>query len=134
VVGLDPEHARHAEAQVKRDLELIRRILFAVEDAPTGFAPPLEIEGYTPSQIGYHAYLLIDGGFAKGPELTHMQSEGPEARITSLTWEGHDFAEAARDPERWQQVMKIVKDKGGSVTLDVVKQLLIKLMTAAVGL
>ena len=119
---------------MKRDLELIRKMLFAVEDSPKGFAPELEIEGYTPTQIGYHAYLLIDGGFAKGPELTHMGSESPEARIMSLTWEGHDFAEAARDPDRWQQAMKIAKDKGGNVTLDVFKQLLISLMKAAVGL
>lgn len=119
---------------MKRDLELIRKMLFAVEDAPTGFAPELEIEGYTASQIGYHAYLLISGGFAKGPELTHMGSDGPEARIMSLTWEGHDFAEAARDPDRWQQAVKIVKDKGGNVTLDVMKQLLTSLMKAAVGL
>ena len=63
-----------------------------------------------------------------------MGSDGPEARIMSLTWGGHDFAEAARDPDRWQQAVKIVKDKGGNVTLDVMKQLLTSLMKAAVGL
>lgn len=118
---------------MKRDLELVRNMLFAVEDAPTGFAPELNFEDYTPSQVGYHAYLLIDAGLAKGAELTHFGSPGPEARITSLTWEGHEFAEAARDPDRWKQAMKIVKDKGGSVTLDVLKQLLISLMKLAVG-
>jgi hypothetical protein len=118
---------------LKRDLELIRKMLLAVEDAPTGFAPELKFEGYTPSQVGYHAYLLIDAGLARGSELTHMQSPGPEARITSLTWEGHEFIEAARDPSRWQKAVAIVKDKGGSVTLDVLKQLLISLMKVAVG-
>jgi hypothetical protein len=119
---------------LKRDVELIRKMVFAIEDAPTGFAPQrLDFEGYTPSQVGYHAYLLIDAGLAKGTEVTTLGSPGPEALITTLTWEGHEFAEAARDPDRWRQAMKIVKDKGGSVTLDVLKQLLISLMKLAVG-
>jgi len=61
-------------------------------------------------------------------------SEGPEAIITSLTWAGHEFAEAARDDTRWKNAMGLVKDKGGSVTIGVLTQLLISLMKSTSGL
>jgi hypothetical protein len=118
---------------MRRDLELIRKMLLAIEDAPSGFAPDLSFEGYPDAQISYHAYLLIDAGLAKGSDVTTMGSEGPEAIITSLTWAGHEFAEAARDEAWWKKAMGIVKDTGGTITLDVLKQLLTSLMKAALG-
>jgi hypothetical protein len=82
---------------VKRDMELIRKLVLALEGAPTGYAPDdLEIEGYTDEQVGYHAHLMIDAGLATGSDTTHMGSSSPEAMLTSLTWAGHEFADAAR--------------------------------------
>ena len=119
---------------MKRDLDLIRRIVLAIENAPSGWAPELSFEGYTPAQVGYHAYLLIDAGLTKGSDVSTMGSEAPEGMITSLTWAGHEFAEAARDETRWKKAMGIVTDKGGTVTLEVLKELLTRLMKAALGL
>jgi hypothetical protein len=40
-------------------MELIRKMVLAIEDAPTGFAPRnLAVDGYTPDQIGYHGCLM----------------------------------------------------------------------------
>lgn len=119
---------------MKRDLDLIRKMLLAIEEAPSGWAPELSFEAYTPTQVGYHAYLLIDAGLAKGGDVSTMGSEAPEGVITSLTWAGHEFAEAARDETRWKNAMGIVKDKGGSITLDVMKELLTSLMKSTLGL
>ncbi len=119
---------------MKRDLDLIRKMVLAIEEAPTGYAPQLSFDSYTESQVGYHAYLMVDAGLAKGEDVSAMGSEGPEAMITSLTWAGHEFAEAARDDTRWQKAMGLVKDKGGSVTLGVLTQLLTGLMKGAFGL
>lgn len=119
---------------MRRDLDLIRKMVLAIEDAPSGFAPPLAVEGYTAEQIGYHAHLLIEAGYAQGASMTHMESPSPEALIRSLTWAGHEFAAAARDDTRWRKAMGVVKDKSGSVTLDVLKELLASLMKAALGL
>ena len=120
---------------MKRDMELIRKIVLAIEDAPTGYAPDeLGLEGYTPEQIAYHAHLMIQAGLATGSEVTHSGSSGPEAILTSLTWAGHEFAEAARDEARWKKAMGIVQEKGGSVTLSVLTQLLTALMKATLGL
>jgi len=79
-------------------MELIRKMVLAVEDGPDGYAPDdLRINGYTAEQLAYHAHLLVEAGLAKGAITTHMGSSGPTAQITTLTWEGHDFAAAARD-------------------------------------
>jgi len=119
---------------VKRDLDLIRKMLLAVEENSAGFAPDLKFEGYTDEQVGYHAYLLVDAGLARGANVTAHVSDGPEAIIQSLTWEGHEFIDAARDDSRWQKAKSIVAEKGGGITLDVLKALLISLAKSAVGL
>jgi hypothetical protein len=69
---------------MQRDLDLIRKMVLAIEAAPSGWAPhPLEIEGYSRAQVGYHAYLLVNGGFAEGQDTTTNDSEGPQAFIWS---------------------------------------------------
>lgn len=119
---------------MKRDWDVIRKMVLAIEEAP-GFVPDnLSFEGYTDAQVGYHAYLLMDAGLARGQEVTSDGSEAPEAMLVNLTWEGHEFAEAARDETRWEKAMGIVTEKGGAITIDVLKNLLSSLMKAALGL
>lgn len=119
---------------MKRDLDLIRKMVLAIEDAESGWAPELSFEGYTPSQVGYHAYLLVDAGLAKGVDSTVHGGQAPTALITSLTWAGHEFAEAARDDTRWNKALGIVMEKGGAISFEVLKQLLTFLMKGAFGL
>lgn len=119
---------------MKRDLELIRKMVLAIEDGPSGWAPDLKFDGYSDAQVGYHAYLLIDAGLARGQDASTMGSDAPEGFITSLTWAGHEFADAARDETRWKKAMGVVQEKGGTVTIGVLTQLLIVLMKGALGL
>jgi len=119
---------------MRRDLELIRKIVLSVEDAPTGYAPDLKFEDYTPEQVGYHAYLLVDAGLAKGCNMTSLGSDGPDYSIECLTWAGHEFAQEARDDTRWKKAMGIVKEKGGTITLEILKLVLGGLMKAGFGL
>ena len=79
---------------MKRDPELLRKVVFAVEDA-SGMTP---IKGCSPAQIGYQSHLLADAGIARGVDVTNLASEAREALIT---WAGHEFAELARDEKRW---------------------------------
>jgi hypothetical protein len=119
---------------MKRDMGLIRKMVLAMEDAPGGYAPEFSLDGYTPEQIGYHAHLMIQAGLAEGSDITHTQSQGPEAMLTSLTWAGHEFADASRDEGRWKKAMGVVKEKAGSVTIGVLTQLLTGLMKNTLGL
>src|SRR6476660_1465967 len=89
---------------MKRDMDLIRKIMLAVEEHEHGFAPrQIVIEGYTKEQIGYHNYLIINAGLGDGPDLTHLRSESPEHDLRYLTFAGHEFLDAARDDTRWRK-------------------------------
>lgn len=120
---------------MKRDLELIRKLALAAEDSPTGYVQDeMIIDGYSKDQIGYHAYLLIDAGLAKGPDVTTYADTSPQWRILHLTSSGHDFVDAARDKTTWQTATGIVKDKAAGVTLDIMKQVLISITKNTLGL
>jgi hypothetical protein len=120
---------------MKRDMDLIRKLVLAIEDDPTGYAPrDIEIDEYTPEQISYHKFLIVDAGLAEGERVDTMNSRGPELLLTNLTWAGHEFADAARDEKRWKKAMAVVREKSGSVTMSVLTQLLTYLMRTTLGL
>jgi hypothetical protein len=120
---------------MKREMDLVRKIIFALEERPSGFAPSdLTITGYIEEQIGYHVHLMIQAGLLEGADATTSEDKSPQAMATCLTWAGHEFADAARDESRWSKAMAIVKEKGGSVTIAVLTELLASLMKKAVGL
>lgn len=116
-------------------MDLVRTLIHSIEDNPTGFAPnDLGIEGYNKEEIGYHLYIMMEAGLIRGADVTTHGSKSPEAIATGLTWAGHEFADAARDPDRWEKAMQLTKEKTGSVTLEVLVKLLTSLMSSALGL
>ena len=118
---------------MKRDMDLVRRILLKIEESPTGRAPrEVEIEGYTAQQIKYHIFIMIEGGLVEGVRTQHLQSPGPEAMATRLTWEGHEFLDAARQDNRWEEAKSVIKAVGGA-TIDVWKDVLVRLLLNAIG-
>jgi hypothetical protein len=115
-------------------MELIRKMVHAMEEAP-GYAPlDLSVEGYTPAQIGYHAYLMVDAGLAEGDRMEGFEDSGPIAILYHLTWQGHEFAELSREEGRWQKAMELVKKHGGAITISALTQVLTQLMKTAVGI
>ena len=101
---------------MERDMELIRSILLAVEQHDHGRAPSdLAIGEYSAEQVGYHCYLLGDAGFANVADLTNRGSASPVARILYLTWEGHEFLDAARDDTVWGKTKERLSTAGKSL-------------------
>jgi hypothetical protein len=110
-------------------------MVLTLEDAPAGLAHDLKIEGdYTPEQVGYHAYLMIDAGLVEGSKVTTLDCTSPQAVIAHLTWKGHEFAALARNETAWKKAMGIVQEQGGAVTIDIVKALLTQFVKAGLGL
>lgn len=100
---------------MKRDMDLIRHLLLAVEsnddldseghilsDDPADF----ELENVTPSQLRYHQVLLLEGGLLRG-------SVGMTTVISGMTMRGHDFLDSIRDPLLWEQTKKAASEAGG---------------------
>jgi len=84
---------------MKRDMDLVREILLRVEanEKPTVPIAPFEIDGYPPEIVYHHVHLLDDAGL-----LTTLGRPGMDQWFPkTLTWQGHDFLDAVRDPEVW---------------------------------
>lgn len=118
-----------------RDMDLIRQILFEVEKCSNGYAPQeIKVDGYKPEQISYHVALLGQAGLMQVQDVTSMGSSGPEAIPLNLTWEGHDFLDAARNDTMWSQAKQKAKAVGGTLSLAVLKQVLDSLLKTHLGL
>ena len=131
---------------MKRNWDLIRWILDQAESRKGGHVLVLTIGVYKGShykldiserdfgEVCEHILLLGDAGLAEVRELgrTHEGSAG--VAIDRLTMNGHDFLAAAKNDTIWNKAMNTVKEKGNSVTLGVLIQLLSTLAKQSVGL
>lgn len=119
---------------MKRDMELIRKMVLAVEDHHEATAPnPLRIDGYSDEQIGYHAYLLVESGLAKGIDFTNLESKGPEYLITRLTADGHAFAEHSRPQSIWSKAITTLGDAASTASINTFKALLERFFMSQLG-
>lgn len=120
---------------MKRDMDLVRKILLAMESCESGFAPhPLAIDGYDHDQIGHHVYLMGEAGLINAADATCQGSTSPVAIPRSITWEGHEFLEASRRPATWEAAKRKLADAGVGCTIELLKQVLIATSKQALGL
>ena len=93
---------------MKRDMDLIRKILFAIEaneDATGhGWIELGNINNYSEKQVSYHVSLLYQGGLIDAIDLSDTLSFHWEPK--SLTWEGQEFLEAIRKEGTWEKLKK----------------------------
>jgi predicted transcriptional regulator len=106
---------------MKRDMELIRKILITIEDSDTTLQDiPLNFEEYSDEQISYHVKILHEQGLIDAIDAT--TSDGIDWIARGLTWDGHDYIEAIKDENRWQRVKAWVKNSGKILTIETAKQ------------
>ena len=83
---------------MKRDMDLVRQILQDAEAHEAG-QPSLNTND---SKYAYHIALMKDAGLLDAIVRTGVHGEPTDAVIKNLTWEGHDFLDAARDDTLWE--------------------------------
>lgn len=117
---------------MKRDFELLKQILIMVEDAETfDESVAIKIPGRSGDVIEYHVILLHEAGLIN---CDQMEKDYGHTMPMSLTMAGCDFLDASRSDSIWKKVFGVIKDKGGAVTIDIVKQLLISEAKRRLGL
>jgi hypothetical protein len=84
---------------MKRDMDLIRLLLLQVESQNT----ISEIPGYSVEDVMYNANLILEADLAHGPEPLYQGDKIVSVDLDRLTWEGHDFLDAARDDTLWKK-------------------------------
>jgi hypothetical protein len=125
---------------MKRDLELVRQILFTMENMDMGLingARSLRIDGYSENQIHYHLGLMVQAGLLhadtrlvenKGGLSTTSQITSTRSEILSysISWNGHEFLAAIRDETRWKKTKDVITKVGGlatDVAFDILKEM-----------
>jgi len=118
---------------VKRDMDLIREILLAVEGADAGASSPLRLE--LPEWDGHvvyqHARILNDAGYM---HASFANGSPPGIHVLGLTWEGHDLIDSIRDNGVWSSVKAKVAEAGGSVPLEVLKAIAVMAIKKKLGM
>jgi repressor of nif and glnA expression len=106
---------------MKRDWEIIRRILIQLEDLgdTRSTLMPEDVAGYDAEAVSYHMKLMQEAGLIEGRCVDAMQ--GLRCWATRLTWAGHEFLDRVRDQQLWNRVKSTVREKGLELSFDVIK-------------
>ena len=111
---------------MKRDMDLVRQILLNAEAQEDGYVNENpELGGYSEEQIDHHVYLMKQAGLIDAIDITTLSSSSPTAILLSITWQGHDFLDAAKNSTVWAQAKEKAKSVGGSLSFELLKELLV---------
>jgi hypothetical protein len=120
---------------MQRDMDLIREILLRMEAHPNGFGPQeLDVPGFTPEQVGYHAFLMNQAGLVHAVVTTSHAAQSPSAIPVYVTWEGYEFLAASKDPSNWKKGTSAVMAKAGAIGFEILKAVLTAEIRKQVGL
>jgi hypothetical protein len=123
---------------MKRDLDLVRIILLAVEASPAGIMlrnREIEAPGFDPAVVSEHVQLLTEADFLKATISREINPSGArECHIFGLTWQGHEYLDAVRNQEVWTKTKQSLAKVGGSAALEVVKQIASAIIKQHLGL
>lgn len=120
---------------MKRDMELVRKILLAMAAHEHGFAPhPFTIAGYDQDVIGHHVWLMAQGELVTADASTAFGSPSPMATPMAITWKGHDFLAAVGNDTVWMKLKTDLKDRGLTVPFTVLQDLALKILASHLGL
>ena len=114
---------------MKRDMDLVRLVLLNAEGEE-----PVDLSDFDQITVGYHCHLVMQAGLAEGVDMSVNEIQEPQARLLTLTWNGHDFLDAVRNETIWKRLKGTVKDKGGSLPFSVIQSLAIEIAKNVAGL
>jgi len=117
---------------MKFNLDLAREILLKLEENPSPAWIIISIDGYSGVEISYHIEKLYEGGYVNAINTT--SSDGFDYRVKSMTYQGHQFLDLARDRTMWEQAKKLIKEKGLEITIEIISKVLEGLAKSALGL
>jgi len=117
---------------MKRDIDLVRTLLQKISDeaVPGKWYYP-DVDGKSQTEINYHLRLLIQAELVTAENLS--SKEGESYGVTGLHWNGHEFLDATRSNSVWKKTMDYVKEKGGSMTFEILKSVAVKFAAEAIN-
>jgi len=119
---------------MKRSPDLLRELLLYFERKPNDHMEVPVVEGFSKRDIDYHLVLMHEAGLIRA-EAERTES-GRVIRVYpfSLTWQGHELLDAARNATAWKRVKKLVLSKTGSMSVELLRAALVAYAKTSVGL
>jgi hypothetical protein len=109
---------------MKRDMDLVRKILLAMEADEPLFSPAnLTFAGCDQSVIARHVWLMEQGGLVAA--VNH--GPGPVARPAWITPKGQAFLTAVRDDAVWFKVKAAQRYMGLTLPFTMLQELALKI-------
>ena len=105
---------------MKRDMDLCRQILLEIEARKSGESIEMLQTGASGNDVIEHLQLLQDAGLIAARVDRHSR----DYSIQRLTWEGHEFLQAARDDGVWAEAKERIGSAWRSVTFSLLKEVL----------
>lgn len=106
---------------MKRNFDLIREILIALEERQSTLADTVEITGYSMEEIAYNCELLYSAGFVNSYNPLYASDSLEWFSVGSLTWEGSEYLSKIRSGTVWNKIKSVISSKGIPLSIDVVK-------------
>ena len=121
---------------MKRDMDLVRKILLAMEpwEHQSGFVQAFTFTDYDQKVIGHHVWLMGQGDLITAMPVTVVGSEPPVALPLAITWAGHEFLDAVRDDTVWAEVNRRLKAQGLSLPSTLLQELALKIRAGQASL
>ena len=117
---------------MKRDMDLIRKILIKIEDSKKyPIREKIKIEEYEDDSINFHLILLEEAGLVE-VDLTKMGDGKPIVDVSRLTWEGYEFLDSSRNNKVWNKAKSLVMKKTSGLTFTILKDVLISIVREAI--
>ena len=118
---------------MKRDMELVRKILFYVEENYTAgqvWVRQIDIDGYDADTITEHIILAYESGFFQ--DIHSISSLGCRAYwVGNLSNEGYDFLDKIRNDTIWNKTKAAIAEKGLPMVTGTIKTVATAFITAA---
>jgi len=118
---------------MRRDLDLIRDMLLAAENAEGEFSGTELLGGsLEPDALGFHVELAASHGLVKAKVERSGSGHVVSIWIKGLTWEGYDYLDAIRSPKVWNKAKEAIRAAVGDTSLSVVKEVCAMVATSLV--
>ena len=113
---------------MKRDVELIRKILFYIEEnyIPMEQFVNISIDGYDISLVKEHCFLAYEAGLIRKVEIGRTI-----CMASSLTNAGFDFLDSIREESIWSKTKDVARKKGIPLVIDTIKTIASSFINAA---
>ncbi|HEX2836595.1 MAG TPA: DUF2513 domain-containing protein [Phycisphaerales bacterium] len=103
---------------MKRDMDLVRRILLTVEatsERPTGV---FSLPDVSDEVVAYHIEIMHGRGLLDAEDWGSNDTVG--WYVSGMTWEGQEFLDAIRNDTVWNRVKERFKSEGVGFAIELI--------------